>query len=156
MHTLLRSLIAGAAGTSALNIASYLDMAIRARPASSTPGRAVEMLAERAHLDLGHGEQADDRRAALGPLLGYGTGAMAAVCYGLLTTSRRPAWPIGVSLLTGLAMLGSNGPLAALGITDPRKWSASDWLSDLVPHLAYGVTAYLAYESPERDSPKPV
>ena len=24
-----------------------------------------------------------------------------------------------------------------LGVTDPRTWSAADWVSDVVPHLAY-------------------
>jgi len=29
-----------------------------------------------------------------------------------------------------------------LGVTDPRTWSRADWVSDIVPHLAYGaVTA---------------
>jgi hypothetical protein len=31
--------------------------------------------------------------------------------------------------------------MTVLKITDPRQWSTSDWLSDLVPHLAYGVVA---------------
>ena len=26
-----------------------------------------------------------------------------------------------------------------LGVTDPRTWAAADWISDAVPHLAYGV-----------------
>jgi hypothetical protein len=29
--------------------------------------------------------------------------------------------------------------MAVLGITDPRNWSTTEWLSDVVPHLAYGV-----------------
>jgi hypothetical protein len=36
-------------------------------------------------------------------------------------------------------MAGSNAPMTVLGITDPRTWSAADWVSDVVPHLAYGV-----------------
>ncbi|MEU4575458.1 hypothetical protein [Nonomuraea sp. NPDC023979] len=147
MHVLLKSWLAGAAGTSALNTCSYLDMAIRARPASGTPRRAIADLAARAHVDLGDDERAGHRKDALGALLGYGTGAMAALCYGLLTSGRRPAWPVGVPMLAGLAMIGSTGPLTALGITDPRTWSAADWISDVVPHLAYGVAAYLAYAS---------
>lgn len=40
-------------------------------------------------------------------------------------------------------MLGANGPMAGLGVTDPRSWSAGDWAADVVPHLAYGlVTAW--------------
>lgn len=37
---------AGAAGTTALNTATYFDMVLRARPASSTPEISVEKLAE--------------------------------------------------------------------------------------------------------------
>ncbi len=29
--------------------------------------------------------------------------------------------------------------MAALGISDPRTWSAQDWAADVVPHLAYGL-----------------
>lgn len=37
-----------------------------------------------------------------------------------------------------------NGPMTALRITDPRSWDANSWVTDLVPHLAYGVvTAYM-------------
>ncbi|TYB59824.1 hypothetical protein FXF51_32960 [Nonomuraea sp. PA05] len=146
MHTLVKSLIAGAAGTSALNIATYLDMAIRARAASSTPAQAVEKLTDLTDVSLGDGEQADNRKEALGSLLGYATGAGAALCYGLLSSGRRPSWPVGVPALTALAMTGSNAPLTALGTTDPREWSASAWVSDVIPHLAYGITAYVAYE----------
>jgi hypothetical protein len=28
--------------------------------------------------------------------------------------------------------------MTVLGITDPGRWSASAWLSDVIPHLAYG------------------
>jgi len=35
--------------------------------------------------------------------------------------------------------------MAALGVSDPRSWGATDWASDVVPHLAYGlVTAWTA------------
>ncbi|MCF6470769.1 hypothetical protein FAF44_20575 [Nonomuraea sp. MG754425] len=146
MHTLVRSLIAGAAGTSALNVASYLDMAIRARGASSTPQQAVAKLTGLADLSLGDGDEAGHRKEALGALLGYATGAGAALCYGLLCSGRRLPWPAGVVTMTALAMTGSNGPLIALGITDPRDWSAAAWISDIVPHLAYGIAAYAAYD----------
>jgi hypothetical protein len=29
--------------------------------------------------------------------------------------------------------------MTALGISDPRTWAAKDWVSDIVPHLAYGM-----------------
>jgi hypothetical protein len=31
--------------------------------------------------------------------------------------------------------------MTVLGVTDPRSWSVTDWVSDLVPHLAYGAVA---------------
>ncbi|GAA3129859.1 MULTISPECIES: hypothetical protein [Nonomuraea] len=146
MQTLGKRLIAGAAGTCALNLVTYLDMAVRARAASSTPAETVGKLAEMGGVGLGEKEQAENRKEALGALVGYATGAGAAVCYGMLASKRRVPWPVGVLALTALAMVGSNGPMTALGITDPREWSASSWASDVVPHLAYGVTAYSAYE----------
>jgi hypothetical protein len=79
-------------------------------------------------------------------LLGYGTGAGAAIAYGLAAERWRPAWPVGVLALAALAMAASNAPLTILGATDPRTWSAEAWVSDAVPHLAYGITAYAAYE----------
>jgi hypothetical protein len=37
------------------------------------------------------------------------------------------------------ALIGSNGPMTALGVTDPRTWPVSSWVTDLVPHVAYGL-----------------
>ena len=140
MDTVTRGLIAGAAGTAALNIVTYLDMAVRGRPASSAPEDSVQRLADLAGVDLGEGKAAEHRRAGLGPLLGYATGLGVAVCYGLLVRRRLPR-PVAAGVLTALAMSGSNVPLALLGISDPRRWSAADWAADLVPHLAYGAVA---------------
>lgn len=50
--------------------------------------------------------------------------------------------PLGVLLIGGGAMLASDLPLARLGVTDPATWSPADWLSDAVPHLAYGAVTY--------------
>ncbi|GAA4146700.1 hypothetical protein [Actinomadura keratinilytica] len=145
MGTIAKGLIAGAVGTGALNVATYLDMAARARPASGTPEETVRRLARGAGVGLGEGERAGNREAGLGPLLGYATGLGAAVAYGPL--ARRLPWPVGAVVLTALAMAGSIGPMAALGVTDPRRWSAADWASDVVPHLAYGVAAAAAFRS---------
>jgi hypothetical protein len=30
-------------------------------------------------------------------------------------------------------------------VTDPRTWGAAGWVSDLLPHLAYGLAAATAY-----------
>jgi hypothetical protein len=45
----------------------------------------------------------------------------------------------GTLAAAALALVVGNGPMTALGVTDPRTWSGVDWTSDLVPHLAYGV-----------------
>jgi drug/metabolite transporter (DMT)-like permease len=133
-------LIAGAAGTVALDMVTYLDMALRGRPASDTPQRTVRRLAGSLGVDLGEGERADNRSAGIGALLGYATGLAIAVTY--VTAARRPRpWPQAAATLTALAMLGSNLPMTILGITDPRRWSAADWAADVLPHLAYGAVA---------------
>jgi hypothetical protein len=78
----------------------------------------------------------------MGILTGVATGA----ALGVLYAERRPSLAVGV-LLGGLgAMAGSNGGMAALGISDPRTWSVADWVSDVVPHAAYGVVTAGALE----------
>ena len=44
-------------------------------------------------------------------------------------------------------MAGSDGPLMALGVSDPRTWSAADWASDAAPHLAYGLVTAATYHA---------
>ncbi|SEK90908.1 hypothetical protein SAMN04515665_106100 [Blastococcus sp. DSM 46786] len=137
----LRGAAAGAAGTTALNAVTYLDMVVRGRGSSSTPEQTVEKLAEAAHVPIPGDEQTRQNRVqGLGPMTGLVAGVGVGVVGGLARASGLvSAKPVGI-LLTGLgAMVAGNGPMTVLGITDPRSWSASSWLSDLVPHLAYGV-----------------
>ena len=143
---MVRGAAAGAAGTTALNAVTYLDMVVRGRPASSTPEDTVQTLARRTHLPIpGEGADRQNRVAGLAPLTGQvagiGTGA-------LLGLARSAGWRPGLVLSTAAATLGAlvagNGPMTALGVTDPRTWSARDWAADMVPHLAFGaVTAWL-------------
>jgi len=35
-------------------------------------------------------------------------------------------------------------------VTDPRTWSAADWISDLLPHLAYGVVTHATAVAADR------
>ncbi|HEX6075190.1 MAG TPA: hypothetical protein VFZ32_08000 [Micromonosporaceae bacterium] len=144
MGRLSRGLVAGAVGTTALEAAGYLDMAVRGRPASRTPERSVRRLARTAGLDLGRGRRARNRRTALGALLGYATGAGVGAGYAVLKRDRMPGRLAPVTL-AGAAMLAANGPMSALGITDPRRWSAQDWAADVLPHLAYGVATATTY-----------
>ncbi|MFJ6197916.1 hypothetical protein [Micromonospora sp. NPDC092111] len=140
-RALLDGAIAGAVGSAALNVVSYLDMVVRARPASSTPEESAGRLAGKAHVDLGAGDRAANRRSGLGPLLGYGMGIAAGAAYGLLSAGRRVPPLVAVGLLGGGVMAASDGSLAALGVSDPRTWRRTDWLADVVPHLAYGGAA---------------
>lgn len=134
---ILRGAAAGAAGTTVLDVVTYLDMAVRGRPASSTPQRTVERLAEAAHVPI---PGAGARRAARVDGLGALTGLVAGIGVGgLLGLARALGFRAGTLLTTGTVLLSTNGPMTVLGVTDPRTWSRTDWISDLVPHLAYGV-----------------
>ncbi|AVT34140.1 hypothetical protein C6361_03900 [Plantactinospora sp. BC1] len=132
--------IAGAVGSVALNVVTYLDMALRARPASTTPEQSAQRLAELLHVSLGPEDRAANRRSGLGPLLGYATGVLAGAALTVVGLRRLPG-PVAAGLFGAGVMLASDGTLTALGLTDPRRWSRTDWLSDIVPHLAYGVAA---------------
>jgi hypothetical protein len=149
---LLRGAAAGAAGSSALNAVTYLDMVVRGRPTSSTPEDAVEKLAETAHVPIpGDDETRENRKQGLGPLLGLVAGVGVGVLGGLVRSSGyRSATPVGILLTTAGVMLAANGPMMVLGITHPRTWSATDWISDVVPHVAYGVVVKTTMDAFDR------
>ena len=133
--------IAGIVGSEALNVTTYLDIAVRARPVSSTPERTAGRLAQVGHVGLGPEDRAANRRSGLGPLLGYALGIAVPVAFTALTGPRRFPLPVAAVLLGGGVMLGSDGTMTALRTTDPRSWSVTDWLSDAIPHLVYGLAA---------------
>jgi hypothetical protein len=137
----LRGAAAGAAGTTALNAVTYLDMALRGRPASGTPAQTVQELADRAHVDIpGEGSTRNNRIEGIASLTGLATGLGIGLLLGLVRASGwRPGPVAGTAVAAGVALVGANGPMSVLGVTDPRTWSAKDWISDIVPHLAYGV-----------------
>jgi hypothetical protein len=134
---MLRGAAAGAAGTTALNTVTYLDMAVRGRPTSSTPEDTVNKLAEQAHLSIpGEGETRENRVQGLGALTGLVAGISVG---GLIGLARASGFRAGTLLTTLTVLVSTNGPMTVLGITDPRTWTATDWISDLVPHVAYSV-----------------
>jgi hypothetical protein len=140
-------LLAGAAGTAALNLVTYLDMAARGRPPSELPGQAVKLGTDKTNISLGDEEHAGNRKQALGALLGYLTGLSVGAVYGQLRAHRRVPAGAAAGLLGLGAMAASDMPMTAAGLTDPRTWGAQDWLSDLAPHLAYGAVTELTYEA---------
>lgn len=135
---------AGASGTTALNTATYLDMAVRGRPTSSTPEDTVEGLADVTGATVpGDDHSRPNRLSGLGALTGIAAGVGVGALYGLVRSAGwRPGVLVGTIATTLAVEVASNGPMAALGVTDPRTWPASSWAADLGPHLAYGaVTA---------------
>ncbi|MDX6230227.1 MAG: hypothetical protein QOI76_3617 [Frankiales bacterium] len=147
LKTVARGLVAGAAGVTALNWVTYLDMATRGRPASDTPAKLVEQSLRR--LDLPTPDQT--RLGALGALAGIKVGLLvgAGAALGRGAGLRLPA-PLAVAITGGAAMAASDVPIAALGVSDPRQWSAADWLGDVVPHLAYGAVTHVVLTAFER------
>lgn len=140
-RALLVGLAAGAAGTTALNVVTYLDVVIRARGASSTPKDTAAKLAQELGIDIpGDEDQRANRLAGLGPLIGIvagvGVGASVALARAL---GFQPPLPLAGILAGGLAMVAADAPMAVLGVSDPRTWAPADWVSDAVPHLVYGV-----------------
>lgn len=148
MGALLAGAAAGAVGTTVLDTVTYLDMALRGRAPSGLPSQAADRVVTLVGVELGDGEVADNRRSAIGALLGYATGVGIGVAWGLVRPRARSV-PLPVAgVVVGLAaMAGSDVPLTALGLTDPRTWGAVGWLSDLVPHLAYGFATVAAYDA---------
>lgn len=140
----LRGAAAGAAGTTALNTVTYLDMVLRGRGTSSTPEDTVEKLSDIAGVAVpGEGDTRANRVSGLGALTGIASGVGVGVVLGIVRGAGwRPGFVPGTTAATLGALIGTNGPMTALGITDPPTWPASSWVSDVVPHLAYGaVTA---------------
>lgn len=138
---LLLGAAAGAAGTTALNAATYLDMAVRGRPTSSIPQDTVEALAGAAGTTVpGDADTRGNRLTGLGALTGIAAGVGVGAAYGLVRAAGwRPGVVVGTVATTLAAELAGNGPMTALGVTDPTTWPATSWAADIGPHLAYGL-----------------
>jgi len=146
--------VAGAVGTVALDVTTYVDMAIRGRSSSGAPSQMVSILAKAVGIPLssqGVGSEdqtAQNRESGLGALLGYVNGLGVGVVYGLLR-SRRDDIPIPVAGIgVGLAaMAASDIPLIALRVSNPKTWGFSGWAADAIPHLVYGLVTAIVYEA---------
>ena len=152
-----RGLLAGAAGTTLLNATTYLDMAVRGRGESDTPGRTIDALLKKAGRDLpGSSDQRAARRTALGALSGIASGLGIGVAASAVRASGVRLPQVLGAVATGAgAMVGTNLPMTVAGITDPRVWTAADWVSDAVPHLAYGVGTHAVIVAQDSGAPAP-
>ena len=154
---LVRGAMAGAAGTTALNASTYLDMAIRGRGASTSPQDLVKKSADQIGLDIpGKGDERDNRLEALGTLSGTATGlvvgAFAGLVHrGLASKGRHLPKLVEIVLISGAAMALADVPLKAMGISDPKSWSAKSWASDILPHLVYGTVTYATLHATTHD-----
>jgi hypothetical protein len=143
---------AGAAGTAALNAATYVDMTLRGRASSSTPEKTVEAIEERLPVSVpGTGETRENRVSGLASLTGIATGIGVGAVFGALhRAGLRPPAPAGAALVGLAAMASTDVSMARLRVSDPRGWSAADWLSDLLPHLVYGAVTYAVVQALDR------
>lgn len=149
---------AGAIGTVALNAVTYGDMFVRGRPASSVPSQVASRIVEKAGIDLSteseeqDGPIAHNRQSGLGALQGFAVGLGIGTVYGLLRPSLGDVSKVRAgTVLCLVAMVASDGPAVALGVMDPRQWDLNSWLSDIVPHLAYGLATALSYDALARN-----
>ncbi|HWG64045.1 MAG TPA: hypothetical protein VG253_20340 [Streptosporangiaceae bacterium] len=141
---MLKGAAAGAAGTTVLNAVGYADIAVRARPPSNTPQQVAAELAKRAGLTVpGNDEQRENRLEGLGALAGLATGVAVGAAAGELRFVVLRLGPVlGSLVIGGAAMAVTDLGMAGLGVSDPRTWDATSWLSDALPHLAYGAVTY--------------
>ena len=145
---MLLGIAAGAVGTVALNASAYADMALRGRPSSSVPAEVAGKLAEKAGIELSSDETDQNRKSGLGALSGYVVGLGVATAYGLVRPHLGDVSKTRAGIVLGLAaMAGSDVPATALGVTDPIAWGLGGWVSDIVPHLAYGLVTAIAYDA---------
>jgi uncharacterized membrane protein len=140
--TFSRGLIAGAAGTAALHAATYLDMALRGRPASTVPQQLVDAVADAAGTRVpGRGAPREARRRGLGELAGIVNGVgLGVVSSTVRSAGVRMPFPVGAVAKGAAAMAATDVPVAALGVSDLSRRTREDWVADALPHLAYGAT----------------
>ena len=143
-------LVAGAAGTMALDIATYLDMAIRGRAASEVPSKLAGEIVDSMGVSLGRGETAANRRTGVGALLGYATGIGIAVVYSVLRPRvEHVPFPVTAAAVGLSAMAASDVTATAYGVTNPKEWGLVGWASDIFFHLIYGYITVAVFEALE-------
>lgn len=148
---MLQGLLAGAAGTLALDIYTYADIFVTARPPSTLPATTVQKIAERVGLSWlarDDGDAPKNRRGGAGALLGYAVGLGAGVGYAVTRPALRRLipWPVAGAILGGTTLLLSEGSATALGATDWSAWTPQEWLADIVPRTLYGITVAFVIE----------
>lgn len=138
-HRLTRGALAGAAGVTALNTVTYLDMLTRGRGASDVPARMAEKTLELGGIEMpGDEETRENRLEALGALLGIAVGTGVGVLHSASGVAGRLPFAVESLLVGAAATAASDIPMALTGVSDPKTWGLKGWLSDAIPHAAYG------------------
>lgn len=147
-----RGLIAGAVGTTVLNAVTYVDMAVRGRPASEMPARTVTTGLDLLDVEVpGRGAERQSRETAFGALAGIAAGVGVGLASSLARAAGLRLSPVLGPAVTGAAAMAvTDLPAAALGVTNLTSWSAEDWAADAVPHLAYGLATHQTLRALEK------
>ena len=126
--TFTRGLLAGAAGTTALTAATYLDMTLRGRPASTVPEQTVQALLSATGQRLaGSGTERASRATGLGALLGIANGLTVGVVSSIVRSAGvRMPFPVGAVVKGTASLATTDVPVALLGVSDPRTWTRED------------------------------
>lgn len=143
---LTSGLLAGAAGATALNLVTYAKQALQGTPSSATPDQAAEAVVRSVGAEVpGSPDTRQNRLEGLGPLSGLAVGLGVGALGGLLRAQTvKVPFAVAAAALGLGAMAISDSVMTALGITDPRTWTASTVVNDAGPHLAYGAVTVLA------------
>jgi hypothetical protein len=150
VRQILVGAVAGAAATSALNVATYADIAVRARRESDVPATMVKNIAEAAGLGAlaSDDETMRHRRGAIGALMGYANGLGVGIAYGALRPALRGVPVLLMAVAAGAAAMAvSDVAIATSGASDPRTWGAADWAADAIPHAVYGLALALSFDA---------
>ncbi len=142
MRGISAGIVAGSAGTLALDIASYLDMVSSGRAASETPANLVAAMAKSFGLDslTEDSDEAKNRRSALGALLGYTNGLSFGVVHGLFHgIFRHVPWPVEGIIIALASTAATDALYAKYGVADPTTYTPSIWAYDIGFHLVYGL-----------------
>lgn len=147
MNPVARGVLAGAAGTTALNLVTNLDMVVRGRPASDLPAVTAHKLVASVGVELGDDDTGDNRAQALGAVLGFVAGIGTAALYAFTFRALRsmPSW-VRMAAVALTAMVAGSLPSTLLGTTDPRKWGTKGWIADVVPHALYGAVTVMTHD----------
>ncbi len=152
LRRVLLGVIAGAAGNLTLEIVTYGDMLLRGRAASGVPAKMAGILADEFGIEAlssaATGSQANNRRSAAGALLGYALGIGLGGAYGLVRPGLGQMSTPLAGVTVGLAaMTAADASYAVTGASDPKTLTVTDWISDLLPHIIYGLVTVATYET---------